>query len=111
MLGHTDGLSISESSNVSVWPLEWACVIPEIPHFLRFKFLIVNGVWVDDIHPNMTCFLKPFTKELRVIYDTGINWTHPRTKEEHTTYVLAPVFCADAPVRAQIQNILSHGGR
>ena len=83
----------------------------EIPHYFRFKFLIVSGVWVDESHPYMNCFLKPFTDELREIYEKGIKWSHPRTKEDHTTYVTAPVFCADAPVSAQVQNILSHGGR
>ena len=109
LMGHTDGLSISESSNVSLWPLEWVKV--EIPPHLRFKFLTVGGVWVDDSHPYMNCFLKPFADELRQIYETGIKWTHPKTKEEHISYVVAPLFCADAPARAQIQNISSHGGR
>ena len=108
-LGHTDGLQITESSEVALWPLEWIKL--ELPHFLRFKFLMIAGVWVDDNHPYMNSYMKPFVDELKDLYENGLKWVHPKTKKEETTYVTAPVFCADAPVRADIQNILHHGGR
>ena len=108
-LGHTDGLQITESSDVALWPLEF--VILEVPHDVRFKFLIIAGVWVDSNHPYMNCYLKPFVDELNLVNETGIKWIHPRTKTEEITYVTAPVFCADAPVRADLQNLMHHGGR
>ena len=109
LLGHTDGLSVSKSSNASMWPLEF--VILEVPPFVRFNFVLISGIWVDDSHPLMNTFLKPCVEELRELYHNGFTWTHPKTNKKETTRIVAPAFCADAPVRAQIQNILVHGGR
>lgn len=107
--GHTDGISVSKSSNASLWPLEY--VIIELPPQLRFKFVLINGIWLDNCKPYLNTYFKPFMQEVRTINTEGIKWVHPRTKEVKTTYITVPSFCADAPARAQIQNILSHGGR
>ncbi|XP_026289499.1 uncharacterized protein LOC113214374 [Frankliniella occidentalis] len=109
LLGHTDGISVSLSSFVSLWPLEW--VISQLPPYLRFKFVLVNGIWLDESKPYMNTFLKPFTKELQDLRINGVTWTHPRTKVVHKSYISAPCFCADAPARAMLQNILAHGGK
>ncbi|KAK3908005.1 Nonribosomal peptide synthetase lcsA [Frankliniella fusca] len=109
LLGHTDGISVSISSNVSLWPLEW--VIAQLPPYLRFKFVLVNGIWLDECKPYMNTFFKPFVKELQDLYENGVIWTHPRTKVVQKSHVTAPCFCADAPARAQLQNILCHGGK
>lgn len=109
LLGHSDGISISESSKVSLWPVEF--VIAEVPLQLRFKFIIVGAVWLDEHKPYMNTFLKPTVQELKSIAELGVKWVHPKTAEEHVSRVTVPVFSADAPARAQIQNILNHGGK
>ncbi|KAK3926332.1 Lysine-rich arabinogalactan protein 18 [Frankliniella fusca] len=109
LLGHTDGISVSISSFVSLWPFEW--VIAQIPTYLRFKFVLVNGIWLDETKPYMNTMVKPFAKELQELNKNGVTWTHPRTKVVHKSFITAPCFCADAPARAQLQNILSHGGK
>lgn len=109
LVGHTDGISVSKSSNASLWPLEF--VIAEVPPCLRFNLVLVAGIWLDESKPYMNTYFEPFRKALHELYERGVAWIHPRTKEQHTSFVTVPVFCGDAPVRAQVQNILSHGGR
>ncbi|KAK3932358.1 Halomucin [Frankliniella fusca] len=109
LLGHTDGLSISDSSSACLWPCEF--VFAEVPPHLRFKFILISGIWVDDCKPNMNTFLKPTVEELNVLSAQGVKWIHPQTEAEQVTRVKAPVMCADAPARAGIQNILAHGGK
>ncbi len=43
--------------------------------------------------------------------EVGVTWIHPKTKRPVTSSIVAPLLCADAPIRAQVQSILSHGGR
>ncbi|XP_034246743.1 uncharacterized protein LOC117648357 [Thrips palmi] len=109
LMGHSDGISISESSDVSMWPVEW--VAGELPPQIRYKYVLISGIWVDECKPYMNTLLKPFVKELQELHENGVRWVHPRTKETHVTYISVPSFCGDAPVRAQLQNILMHGGR
>lgn len=54
---YTDGVQLAESSNASLWPLMF--VILEVPPRLRFKYLVVSGVWFDTQKPVMNTFLKP----------------------------------------------------
>ncbi|KAK3919934.1 Pyrimidine monooxygenase RutA [Frankliniella fusca] len=79
----------------------------QLPPNLRFKFVLVNGIWLDESKPYMNTTMKPFATELQTLREKGVRWTHPKTKVVCTTHVTAPSFCADAPARAQLQNILS----
>ncbi|KAE8741282.1 hypothetical protein FOCC_FOCC013204 [Frankliniella occidentalis] len=109
LIGHTDGLSLSESSNVSIWPLEF--VIAELPPHLRYKYVLISGIWIDESKPNMNSYLKPFVEEISLLNTKGVQWVHPKSQVVHQTSVTVPLFIADAPARAQLQNILSHGGK
>lgn len=109
LLGHTDGVSISDSSNCSLWPMEF--VICQLPPHIRYKFVLVCGVWVDSCKPYMNSYMKPFTKEIVRINEHGVKWIHPVSKEENVTRVTVPALSVDAPVRAQVQNILAPGGK
>ena len=109
LLGHTDGVSVSKSSAMSFWPLEF--VICQLdPRYLQFRHVLIAGVWLDVMKPRFNSYLKPFVQELKDLYHKGIKWTHPRSNTELTSYVSAPGFCGDAPVRSDLQNILGHGG-
>lgn len=66
---------------------------------------------MDDCKPPMGTYMKPFLVELNELFDSGVEWVHPKTLQKEISKVVAPCFCADAPVRAQIQQILCHGGR
>ncbi|KAE8741821.1 hypothetical protein FOCC_FOCC012653 [Frankliniella occidentalis] len=110
LVGHTDGLSISKSSNVSVWPLKF--VIAELPPHLRYKYVLVCGIWIDETKPNLNSYLRPFVTEISLLNENGgVKWVHPKTKLQHSTTVTVPIFIADAPARAQLQNILAPGGK
>ncbi|KAK3925245.1 Halomucin, partial [Frankliniella fusca] len=110
VVGHTDGLSISKRSNVSAWPLE-LFIIAELPPHIRYKYVLVSGIWIDDSKPNLNSYLRPFVSELSSLNENGVKWVHPKTQREHKSSVTVLILIADAPARAQLQNILSHGGK
>ena len=106
---NTDGVSYSKSSKTAFWPVIF--MIAEIPQHLRENFLIVCGAWYDKKKPNMNTFLRPFCLKLKECFEKGITWTNPKTKEQFVSRVTAPLIIADAPARAQVQNILNFNGR
>jgi len=106
---YTDGVSLSGSSLVKFWPLEF--IVCQISPHVRFRFVLIAGIWVDKTDPLMNSYLLPFTDELIDLYENGVTWTHPKSKIEFTAKVSVPGFCGDAPVRAQGQNLTQHGGR
>lgn len=109
LLIFTDGVSISGSSKTRLWPIFG--VILELPPVLRQRFTIMSGVWCDKVDPPINVFMNPIVESLIEIHRKGgVIWTHPETYVEFKSSVIAPVFCADAPARAKLQNILSHGG-
>ncbi|KYN08001.1 hypothetical protein ALC62_01020 [Cyphomyrmex costatus] len=107
---NTDGISLSRSSKITLYPL--LLTICEVPSQLRSSFMILNGIWCDTEHPPMNMFLRVFVESLISIHNRdGVSWTHlDNWNIQITSVVLAPAMCADAPVRAQLQNIMSHTG-
>ena len=63
--------------DATLWPMEFT--ILELPPRVRFKFILVNGVWLDDFKPNFNSYFGPFADELETLYNSGISWVHPRT--------------------------------
>lgn len=109
LMVNTDGLSLVKSSKSHCWPLMF--MILEVPEHLREHFLIITGVWYDaNIKPLMNTFLRPFCEKMNDIFNHGINWTNPKTNQLCTTRIVAPLFCADAPARADILNMQNHNG-
>lgn len=108
-LGHSDGINISESSFVSMHPFE--LVISELPPHLRYKYVIICSIWIDEVKPTFNTYLKPSIDELKMLGVTGVEWTHPKTKQTHTSYVTLPSFCVDAPVRCSLQNCQSFNSK
>lgn len=106
---NTDGLCLKKSSTGNCWPLMFT--IAEIPKNLRNNFVIIIGMWYDNHKPLMNLFLQPFCEKLKTCFDEGVNWIHPINKTQHNSKVVVPLIVADAPARAQIQNILNFNGR
>lgn len=50
-------------------------------------------------------------QELKDVFVNGVRWINPESKKVYTSRVVAPGVCRDAPVRAEIQDILHRGGR
>lgn len=106
---NTDGPSLVKSSSSHCWPLLFT--IAEIPDHLRESFLVTIGLWCDnEIKPLMNTFLLPFVVKLRESFYNGIRWTDPKTGTINVLHVVAPLIIADAPARAQVQNILNYNG-
>ncbi|XP_044590185.1 uncharacterized protein LOC123268851 [Cotesia glomerata] len=107
---NTDGLSLVKSAKSHCWPLMFT--IAELPENIRDKFIIVIGLWYDDkCKPSMNLFLKPIFDKLKQCFVDGIDWINPRTGQVTNSKIVTPLIIADAPARAQIQNIMSSNGR
>lgn len=105
----TDGVQVTKSSKISLNPLQFTFM--DLPHTLRSKYMLIHTVWCDTVKPKMNVFLQPFVKSLeRIFQNGGVTWIHPRTKVEHKSQIVAPLVVADAPVRADILNMLHHTG-
>ena len=62
----------------------------------------------------MKTFLKPFAERMETLdqgYESGVEWTHPITKEKHKSSVRLPVTVLDAPARAMTQNLMNFNSR
>lgn len=104
---NTDGISLVKSH---CWPLMF--MIAELPEHLRESYIIVIGLWYDTARkPLMNTFFQPFCKKLSKYFHKGINWTNPMTNQVCTSKIVAPLIIADAPARAQIQNIVNFNGK
>lgn len=107
---NTDGLSLVKSAKSHCWPLMF--MIAELPEHLRESFIVITSVWYDtNSKPLRNTFLQPFCQKLNECFHNAISWIHPLTKKVHTSKIVAPLIIADAPARAQIQNILSFNGK
>lgn len=60
---YTDGIDYSKSSKASLWPLMY--VIAEIPAHLRDMFIIVCGVWYDNVKPVMNFVSATFCSQYK----------------------------------------------
>ena len=106
---NTDGVAYSKSSKACLWPVMFTIV--EIPEYLRESFILVNEIWYDTIKPKMNTLLRPLSLHIKQCFDNGITWKCPDSNEEYQTRIIAPLIVADAPARAEVQNILEHNGR
>ena len=105
---NTDGVSIFNSSKVSVWPLY--LTINELPPKVRFSrdMRIFAGLWYGSCKPNFTTFLRPFAEELFDSYTNGISVKLGET--EVTVRVLLLSACLDAPARCMFQGFTQFNG-
>ncbi|XP_074096310.1 uncharacterized protein LOC141525650 [Cotesia typhae] len=107
---NTDGLSLVKSAKSHCWPIMFT--VAELPEYIREKHIIITGLWYDDhCKPPMNLFLRPICCKLKECFIKGIDWVHPKTGNSVNSKITAPLIIADAPARAQIQNILSFNGR
>lgn len=106
---NTDGLSLVKSSKSHCWPL--MLTILEVPQYLRESFLVTIGLWYDNEHkPPMNMFLKQFCLKLKEYFEDGISWVNPKTGKTVVSRIVTPLIIADAPARAEVQNIQYFNG-
>lgn len=107
---NTDGMPIFNSSKRSAWPL--LLILNELPPNLRFKHVILAGLWVGDKEPSttmMNTFLQQFVVQANSLTETGLTLRHAMGVE--TTYKLVPLCCtADSVARPIVQSRLQYNG-
>lgn len=79
---------------------------------IRDNYVIFAGVWYDNVNkPPMNVFLKPICLKIRKCFFEGIDWVNQKSGERVNTKIVASLVIADAPARAQLQNIINFNGR
>ncbi|XP_065222034.1 uncharacterized protein LOC135846716 [Planococcus citri] len=101
---NTDGVSIFDSSNKSLWPIQ--VLINNLPLLLRRKYLLLCGLWFGKNKPDMNMYLRLFVEEMKQLYDDGI------VREVDNTLVkVHVVLCVcDSVARPTLQNIKQFNG-
>jgi len=99
---NTDGFNIMRHAKTKGWPL--FVKINELPPNLRQKHMLLAGIWVDTVDPNMATFLKPFVKQSNRLSSTGTSW-----KKADGTEVISRLFptcqCMDCVARFHFMNM------
>lgn len=94
-----DGLPLFKSSGMSIWPI--LCLI--VPSSCSEPFVI--GIYCGMTKPSdLNAYLADFIAEAREIVSSGIV-----IENKHFTVELNSFVC-DAPARAMLKNVKSHGG-
>jgi len=102
-LMNTDGLSVSDKSNITIWPVYFA--LNEIPINKRFCLsnIIVGGIGVGDTKPHLEFLFGPIITELKQL-ELGTDFNNFNI----FSYVLMGVY--DKPARADLLNIINSTG-
>ncbi|CAD6230233.1 GSCOCG00006713001-RA-CDS [Cotesia congregata] len=104
---NTDGCQLAKSSKLSIWPIY--ITINELPPKLRSKNLIMTGIWVDKVEPDMNLFLKPFVDEANDLSKTGLQW---KLGEQTITSKFIPLCaCFDSVARCKVLNMKQYNGK
>lgn len=108
LLWNCDGIPMFKSSSFSLWPIR--CVINELQPNVRFKNIILAGVWFGRGKPDMSTYLKQFVDDILKINSHGVQWMHPLTKTTVVSKVF-PIICScDAVARCVLQGIHQFNG-
>lgn len=105
---NTDGLKVTNSSGVSAWPLY--VQINELPPHLRGKHMLLVGVFVDDKHPSMNVYMKPFIEEINKLHQTGVIWRPTAESPLVTSKFMVIIGTVDSPARALLTRTKQFNG-
>lgn len=107
MTFNTDGASVFESTNASIWPVY---LMPnEIPIEARLKNSIVCGFWFGQSKPNMLVFLNTFVETMNKLSENGIDCTIKN--EERNIKVFALVAVVDTIARNKMNGTCQFNGK
>jgi hypothetical protein len=109
LIENTDGFPVANSNGAQIWPN--FLTIAELSPALRKKYLILSDVWYAPSKPDMNTYLKPFVSKMKKIGETGVTWTHPKTKEVITSRAFVVLSAVDAQARCVMQNIIMYNGK
>ncbi|XP_046482806.1 uncharacterized protein [Neodiprion pinetum] len=107
---NTDGMPIFNSSNRSSWPL--LLIVNELPPHLRFKHVLLAGLWVGNKEPSptmMNTFLQQFVSQANHLTERGLKLKNDMGRK--TTFKIIPLCCVcDSVARPIVQCRLQYNG-
>lgn len=103
-----DGVPISNSSNVSAWPI--FLTVNELPAHLKRRHALLAGVWVGNKKPNISSIMEPVCEIFNGLFKEGIMVTLPDGSRVRSRSALFS-FHADLPARAQVLNMNQYNGK
>lgn len=103
---NSDGSPLYKSSRFSIWPIHLH--LNELPPNIRFKHVILAGLWFGSTEPQMHVFLKPFVDQAKVLATKGVSWK----KDERVVIskVVGLCCCVDSKARPAMQNCTQFNG-
>ncbi|XP_074114122.1 uncharacterized protein LOC141537174 [Cotesia typhae] len=104
---NTDGCKVANSSNASAWPIY--AEINELPPHMRKKHMLLAAIFVDEEHPIMNNFFRPFTDEMKLLFTDGVKW-NPTNITEVTSRFIVTTCSLDAPARAAVACVKQFNG-
>lgn len=76
---------------------------------MRKKYIFLAGVFVDTKHPLMNNFLRPFTDQMKELYEKGISWK-PSENRQVTSKFIVTTCSVDSPARALVTRMNQFNG-
>jgi len=76
---------------------------------MDLRNLILAGVWLGPVKPDMSTFLQPVLDEIHILHETGLPITKPAGPKLLRAKLLFCVF--DLPARAAVLNLTQWNGR
>ena len=83
---NTDGYQASDCSKISIWPMY--IMLNELPPNLRRENMILDGLWVSKMKPDMNVYMQPFVNQANDLSSNGFKWSW---KGEEITSKLFPL--------------------
>ena len=100
---------MSKSSNASAWPI--LLQLNEFPPHMRKQELILAGIWVDTVHPNMNTLLLPTMNELYDLYEQGIMWKNSINNSVINSKFITLLCITDSVARPAVLNMTLFNGK
>ncbi|XP_051807764.1 uncharacterized protein LOC127535044 isoform X2 [Acanthochromis polyacanthus] len=103
---NSDGSPVFKSSKFSIWPIQLH--LNELPPKIRFKNVILAGLWFGAHEPVMPIFLKPFVEQANTLASTGVVWD--KNGDRQNSKVIGLCCCVDSKARPAMQNTTQFNG-
>lgn len=101
-----DGASFFKSGTRSCWPILLS--LNELPKELRFKKLLLCGLWFGPKQPLTHALFKPLKQSFNALLE-GISWTNFEGQEV-ISKIVPLCCCADSVARAKLLNNVQFNG-
>nr|XP_021326613.1 uncharacterized protein LOC110438464 [Danio rerio] len=103
---NSDGSPVFKSSKFSIWPIHLH--LNELPPKIRFKHVILAGLWFGTHEPSMQVYLKPFTEQAKSLSSKGVSWR--KNGVQINSKIVGICCCVDSKARPAMQNMTQFNG-